>query len=194
MKKPTLPYDYFHKEIATRLVERLDDINIREEGFPLALDVGSGSGHVHDAICTDFDDMYFGLENDDDYYEDGRGEKPFVGGRGGVRKLVQMDSSSSLLHRDDAFYSMLQEADCNLGDESASSSSSASNSTKACETYKLVADEEEPFPFPDGTFDLVISSMAFHWVNDLPKLLTEIKVRYLGRVGRFAVDYVIHMM
>ncbi|KAL7437828.1 hypothetical protein ACHAXM_005853 [Skeletonema potamos] len=44
-----------------------------------------------------------------------------------------------------------------------------------CETYKLVAEEEGPFPFPDGTFDLVISSMAFHWINDLPRLLTEIK-------------------
>jgi SAM-dependent methyltransferase len=46
-----------------------------------------------------------------------------------------------------------------------------------CETYKLVADYESyPWSFPDGTFDLVVSSMAFHWVNDLPKLLLEIKV------------------
>jgi len=27
--KPILPYDYFHKEVANRLVERLDDINTR---------------------------------------------------------------------------------------------------------------------------------------------------------------------
>lgn len=32
-------YDYFRQEIAHRLVDRLDDIK-REEGFPLALDIG----------------------------------------------------------------------------------------------------------------------------------------------------------
>uniref|UniRef100_A0A7S4R6L3 Methyltransferase type 11 domain-containing protein n=3 Tax=Ditylum brightwellii TaxID=49249 RepID=A0A7S4R6L3_9STRA len=44
-----------------------------------------------------------------------------------------------------------------------------------CGTYKLVADEEARMPFPDGTFDLVISSTALHWVNDLPNMLLEIK-------------------
>jgi SAM-dependent methyltransferase len=68
-----------------------------------------------------------------------------------------------MLHRDD-------------GDEGGNTASTA-----VCETYKLVADEERhPWSFPDGTFDLVISSMAFHWVNDLPKLLLEIKVSSFG--------------
>jgi NADH dehydrogenase [ubiquinone] 1 alpha subcomplex assembly factor 5 len=54
--------------------------------------------------------------------------------------------------------------------------------TVICETYKLVGDFDggginsgNPLPFPDATFDLVISSMAFHWVNNLPKLLSEIE-------------------
>lgn len=34
-----IDYDYFQKEIALRLVDRLDDIK-KEEGFPLALDIG----------------------------------------------------------------------------------------------------------------------------------------------------------
>jgi hypothetical protein len=33
-------YDYFRQEMAYRLVDRLDDIK-REEGFPLALDIGT---------------------------------------------------------------------------------------------------------------------------------------------------------
>jgi hypothetical protein len=32
-------YGYFRQELADRLVDRLDDIK-REEGFPLALDIG----------------------------------------------------------------------------------------------------------------------------------------------------------
>ena len=35
-----MDYDYFRQEMAYRLVDRLDDIK-REEGFPLALDIGT---------------------------------------------------------------------------------------------------------------------------------------------------------
>lgn len=45
-----------------------------------------------------------------------------------------------------------------------------------CQTYRLHADEEEKLPFPDGTFDLVMSSQSLHWVNDLPGLFKEAKV------------------
>jgi NADH dehydrogenase [ubiquinone] 1 alpha subcomplex assembly factor 5 len=34
-------------------------------------------------------------------------------------------------------------------------------------------DEEDKFPFPDGTFDLFISSASMHWVNNLPGLFKE---------------------
>ena len=74
-------YDYFREEIARRLVDRLDDIR-REEGFPLALDIGSGPGYIHRAICAD--EAFDG-----------------VGGIGGVRKLVQLDASKEMLHRDE---------------------------------------------------------------------------------------------
>ena len=62
-------YDYLFEELAIRLVDRLDDIR-REEGFPLALDLGAGSGYVYRAICVD--DALQGTG----------------GGIGGVRKLV----------------------------------------------------------------------------------------------------------
>ena len=126
-------YNYFRKEMAYRLVDRLDDIK-REEGFPLALDIGSGSGQIYEAVCSD------------DAFE---GE----GGIGGVRKLVMLDSSDGMLNF------------TNVDDVEGS---------HRCGAYKLNADEEDDLPFPDGTFDLVMSSQSIHWVNDLPKLFREV--------------------
>ncbi|EJK43965.1 hypothetical protein THAOC_37541, partial [Thalassiosira oceanica] len=96
--KPVLPYDYFHREVAQRLIERLDDINIQDEGFPLALEVGANSDFVYDAIVEGCDDNLALDEEDDNDVE-------YVGGRGGVRKLVQVDSCASALHRDEIFSS-----------------------------------------------------------------------------------------
>ena len=125
-------YDYLRRELATRLVDRLDDI--RQE-FPLALDVGSGAGYLHEAICRE--DALVG-----------------EGGIGGVRKLVQLDSAEALLQRD---------ADIDM------------EGSHRCETYRLPANEEDKLPFPDGTFDLVMSSASIHWVNRLPQLFQEIR-------------------
>mmetsp|Transcript_25719 Transcript_25719/g.38479 ORF Transcript_25719/g.38479 Transcript_25719/m.38479 type:complete len:380 (-) Transcript_25719:44-1183(-) len=132
----TTEYDYFRDEISRRLVDRLDDIR-RESGFPLALDIGSGSGHIHRAIC------------EEESFEG-------VGGIGGVRKLVQMDFCEASLMRD-----VNAKRDVPGGER--------------CDTYRLTANEEEELPFPDGTFDLVMSSVALHQINDLPKLFKEVK-------------------
>lgn len=40
-------------------------------------------------------------------------------------------------------------------------------------TPKVVADEEF-LPFPENTFDLVVSSLSLHWVNDLPGTFRQI--------------------
>ncbi|KAJ8246161.1 hypothetical protein GJAV_G00264360 [Gymnothorax javanicus] len=40
-------------------------------------------------------------------------------------------------------------------------------------THCVMADEEF-LPFRDNTFDLVVSSMSFHWINDLPGALRQI--------------------
>ncbi|VEU35955.1 unnamed protein product [Pseudo-nitzschia multistriata] len=133
-------YDYFRNEMAARLVDRLDDIK-RAEGFPLALDIGAGGGHIYRAICSD------------DAFE---GE----GGIGGVRKMVLLDSSAGMLGTND-------------GDDDDGDGEHIEGSHR-CGAYKLHADEEEDLPFPDGTFDLVMSSQAIHWVNDLPKLFREV--------------------
>jgi SAM-dependent methyltransferase len=58
-----------------------------------------------------------------------------------------------------------------------------------CNTYRLVADEETSLPFPDGTFDLVISSQALHWVNDLPRLFKEAKVSFVAILKIMSVTF-----
>lgn len=37
-----------------------------------------------------------------------------------------------------------------------------------------VVGSEESLPFPDNSFDAVLSSGSLHWVNDLPKALKEV--------------------
>eukprot|EP00934_Nitzschia_sp_Nitz4_P005430 Nitzschia sp. Nitz4//scaffold57_size113557//50567//51728//NITZ4_003991-RA/size113557-augustus-gene-0.171-mRNA-1//1//CDS//3329554846//5420//frame0 len=133
-QEDVVDYGYFRQEMALRLVDRLDDIK-REDGFPLALDIGAGPGFIHRAICSD--DAFDG-----------------EGGIGGVRKLVQMDSSVESLHRDEDI---------------------PVEGVHRCDSYRLHADEEGKLPFPDGTFDLVLSCQALHWVNDLPGLFMEVK-------------------
>jgi NADH dehydrogenase [ubiquinone] 1 alpha subcomplex assembly factor 5 len=153
--------------MARRLVDRLDDMAIRsdeshdddedqddgcgEGRFPLALDLGSGPGYVYDALC---DSAAF----DDDQDE---GSLP-RGGIGGVRKLVQLDSSLLQLNR-------YAEGGPGLGGRH------HRPLPPPCDTYRLEWDEESlPLPFPTGTFDLVISSGSLHWVNDLPGVFSEV--------------------
>jgi len=129
-----IDYDYFRLEIGKRLIDRLDDIK-REDGFPLALEIGAGPGVLHRLICSD--DAIDG-----------------EGGIGGIRKLVQIDSSDLMLRRDEDI---------------------PVEGSERCGTYRLNTDEESKMPFPDGTFDLVISSVSLHWVNELPRLFDDVK-------------------
>lgn len=156
---PRNEYDYFRQEIANRLVDRLDDI-LRDEGFPLALDIGSGPGYLHKAISCQVDEWV------DDEDEDSINTVAI----GGIQKLVMLDSSEGMLHRDE-----------DLTKKEAG--------THVVGSYKMVANEEDKLPFPDGTFDLVMSSIAMHWVNDLPSLLQEIK-RVLKPDGCFLLAMV----
>ncbi|XP_041068155.1 arginine-hydroxylase NDUFAF5, mitochondrial isoform X2 [Carcharodon carcharias] len=40
-------------------------------------------------------------------------------------------------------------------------------------TYRILADEEF-LPFKENTFDLILSSLSLHWVNDLPRAFRQI--------------------
>ena len=104
-------HDFLSREIAERLVDRLDDI--RRE-FPEALELGIRGG----------------------------ARAGLLHGRGGVARVVQTDLSPAMVRR--------------------------------VAPPAVVADEEA-LPFADGTFDLVLSSFALHWVNDLPGALVQIR-------------------
>lgn len=105
-------YDYIRDEIAARLVDRLDDIKV-DGGFPLALDLGSGAGHIYRSICAE--------------PAIGEGQS---GGMGGVQKLVQLDSSKEMMFRD-----VVDNETDGKKDE-----------PLLCETYRLVASEEDKLP------------------------------------------------
>lgn len=52
----------------------------------------------------------------------------------------------------------------------------------------VVADEED-FPFAPGRFDLVISNLALHWINDLPGVLVRVR-RVLKPEGLFLASMI----
>ena len=68
-----------------------------------------------------------------------------------VGELVAADSSATLLYRD---------ADLPFNDQ-------------LVLTRHVLADEET-LPFDPASFDMVLSSMSLHWINDLPGLLAQI--------------------
>jgi SAM-dependent methyltransferase len=120
-------HDFLFKEAATRLVERLDDVNRR---FPLALELGAHGGILAAQIAE----------------------------RGGIETLVRCDLSPDMLRT---------KCSKQLG--------------RVC---PAVATDEEWLPFGSGTFDLVISCLSLHWVNDLPGALIQIR-RCLKPDGMF---------
>ena len=107
-------HDFLFREVAERLVDRLDDVTRK---FPLALDLGCRGGEIPGALR----------------------------GRGGIHTLVQCDLSTVMAQR------------------------AAAN---GCAT---LAADEELLPFAPASFDLVISNLSLHWVNDLPGCLLQVR-------------------
>ncbi|CAB1104389.1 unnamed protein product [Ectocarpus sp. CCAP 1310/34] len=138
-------FDYLREHIARVLVDRIEDIS-RE--FPRALDVGAHAGHIYNAIC----------------------EKPGLngkGGVGGVEHLTQCDISEKALLRGASSSRSRQE-------ESRRGAAAGEEGSVEVDTCCVVADEEF-LPFAPASFDLVLSNLALHWVNDLPGALGQIK-------------------
>jgi len=78
------------------------------------------------------------------------------GGIGGIETLVQCDMGSNII---------------------ASMQENEKQRVEAAARVKTmnIACDEEALPFKEHTFDLVVSNMALHWVNDLPSTLQQIK-------------------
>ncbi|KAJ4271634.1 hypothetical protein NW762_000339 [Fusarium torreyae] len=68
-----------------------------------------------------------------------------------IDELVAADSSHSLLYRD---------ADLEFN--------------KKLNITRDVVDDEETIPYEPASFDMVLSSLSMHWINDLPGILTQI--------------------
>ena len=113
--------DFLHREVAERLLDRLDDV---KRGFPRALDLGCATGIL------------------------GR----LLEGRGGIETMVQ----------------------CDLSPRHGGAGRPAS----------ALAADEEALPFTEASFDLVLSCLDLHWVNDLPGTLIQIR-RLLKPDGLF---------
>ncbi|KAL3794362.1 hypothetical protein ACHAW5_008631 [Stephanodiscus triporus] len=157
-----LPYDYFHVEVARRLVDRLDDIDVRPGGFPLALELGARGNVLRDAIVDGVEGPPLLLDDDDDDDDDDRTTTRAAGGRGGIRRLVRVDPCEAVLRRDDV-------------DGVPPSSSSSSSLVETFDLESTAVDGRSPLPFPENTFDVVLSSMHLHWADDLPRLLSEVE-------------------
>jgi NADH dehydrogenase [ubiquinone] 1 alpha subcomplex assembly factor 5 len=78
------------------------------------------------------------------------------GGIGGVRKIVKLQSSRGM-------------RDLSEGEKKGAGSIGPATSF----TLEEGSEFDVPLPFPDNTFDCVVSSMALHWVSDLPGTLSE---------------------
>jgi len=107
--------DFLHREVAGRLVERLDEVR---RDFAQVLELGCHRGALTGLLA----------------------------GRAGIERLVAADLSPAY----------------------------AAHTAGAAERALGVAVDEEALPFATGAFDLVISNLALHWVNDLPGALIQI--------------------
>ncbi len=161
-------FDYIRDEVARRLVDRLGDIT---RDFPVAVDLGANAGNVARALRSASAKAAYGGSS----HAPGRDATSGQPSLGGVRALHLVEPSERMLFRDAGEWP-----------------------GGAARTSELIADSRWPFelafhaqdieaarlPFPDASVDLVLSSCALHWVNDLPGLLGEVR-RVLRPDGAF---------
>jgi SAM-dependent methyltransferase len=110
-------HDFLHREAASRLAERLDEI---KRQFPCALALGAPGGVLPRMLA----------------------------GRNGTATLIATDPAAAMLRR--------------------------AGAGRPGVASHAVADEEW-LPFAPASFDLVVSCLGLHWVNDLPGALVQIR-------------------
>ncbi|KAI5953490.1 hypothetical protein KGF54_002862 [Candida jiufengensis] len=145
--------DYIRDEVATKTIERLAFIT---RPFDKLLDFGSNSGNFLKQLCTK---SHVPEQLKDDEIEHKiidqlNSDKTLV--RDKIKELVMFDSSKELLHRDDSIkydYEFPGQIKRIVGDE---------------EAFNHEIFQES------NTFDVVLSNLSLHWINDLPQTLSNI--------------------
>jgi NADH dehydrogenase [ubiquinone] 1 alpha subcomplex assembly factor 5 len=132
--KDSSDYDYLKREVAERLVDKLDDI-VRD--FPKALDVGCHRGLLYDAM----------VEKNEFMAEGGRGI-------GGISHLTQADTAGFRSHVENK---------------------TNSNNFQIETSFLEYTDEEDILHLPKQEYDVVLSSLWMHWVNDIPNFLKGVR-------------------
>ncbi|KXL46546.1 hypothetical protein M433DRAFT_153619 [Acidomyces richmondensis BFW] len=127
--------DYLRDEVATRLCDRLLDIN---RHFPKVLDFGANACNIARILTRP----------DPDLVSDKKVTEP-ISKR--IGEILCTDTSAALLYRD---------KDEPFNDE--------------LKIRREVLKNPEHLPYESNTFDLVMSSLSLHWVNDLPSVLMQI--------------------
>ncbi|KAG5421462.1 hypothetical protein I9W82_000553 [Candida metapsilosis] len=155
--------DYLRDDVALKTIERLAFIT---RPFDKTLDFGSNGGNLLKQLCTKshVPQELEGDEIEEKIIDQLNKDKKLV--REKIKELVLLDSSKEMLHRD---------TDNNFDFQFPG------------KVEKVVGDEEK---FDHGvlnesdTFDLVVSNLSLHWINDLPQCLSNIN-RILKPDGLF---------
>mmetsp|Transcript_13636 Transcript_13636/g.43552 ORF Transcript_13636/g.43552 Transcript_13636/m.43552 type:complete len:346 (+) Transcript_13636:1-1038(+) len=85
-----------------------------------------------------------------------------LGGRGGITSILQLDASAEMAKRAEAAAAAAVEA------------AGADPEGTKLRVETRVADEEA-VELPAETFDLVMSNLSLHWVNDLPSVFAKVR-------------------
>ncbi|KAI1634671.1 S-adenosyl-L-methionine-dependent methyltransferase [Biscogniauxia mediterranea] len=114
--------------------------------FPSVLDLGANTCNIARALTRPSLDP----SSDLDSPPSGANSGPPLASR--IGHLTAADSSAAQLYRDASlpFNDLLQL------------------------TREVLPDEETTLPYADDTFDLVLSSLSLHWINDLPGVLAQV--------------------
>lgn len=165
--------DYLRDEIAIKTIERLAFITRPMDNL---LDFGSNAGNFLNQLIKDSKlpprskDEEKEEGDDDDMevklIEQLNKDKQIV--RDKIKNLIMFDTSKDLLYRD------VNETD--------------QNGNFLGKITRCVGNDEETFNHEifktDNQYDAVISNLSLHWINDLPKVLTNIH-RILKKDGFF---------
>ncbi|CCG22141.1 hypothetical protein CORT_0B04340 [Candida orthopsilosis Co 90-125] len=155
--------DYLRDDIAVKTIERLAFIT---KPFDKALDFGSHGGNLLKQLCTE-SHVPPQLQADEievKIIDQLNKDKNLV--RNKIKELVLFDSSKEILDRDND-----QKFDFEF----------------AGKVKKVVGDEEKfdhEILQESNAFDLVVSNLSLHWINDLPQCLANIN-RILKPDGLF---------